>query len=63
MAEKAKKWIAGAIKHPGALRKKLGVKKGEKIPAAKLKKAEKSKNPKTKKQALLAETLKKLSKK
>jgi len=27
-------WIKGAIKKPGALRKQLGVKKGEKIPAA-----------------------------
>lgn len=54
----AKKWIQGAIKHPGALRKTLGVKKGEKIAAAKLKKAEDSKNPKTRKRAALAETLK-----
>ena len=52
-------WIAGAIKKPGALRKKLGVKKGEKIPLNKLKKAEHSKNAKTKKQAVLAETLRK----
>ena len=57
-----KKWIQGAIKHPGALRETLGVKKGEKIPAAKLKKAEHSKNPKTAKRARLAETLKKLNK-
>jgi len=55
-------WIAGAIKKPGALRKTLGVKKGEKIPAAKLKKAEHSKNPKTRKRAILAETLKKMHK-
>jgi hypothetical protein len=55
-------WIAGAIKKPGALRKTLGVKKGEKIPAAKLKKAEHSKNPKTRKRAILAETLKGLKK-
>ena len=27
-------WIKGAIKKPGALRKSVGVKKGEKIPAA-----------------------------
>ena len=56
------KWIQGAIKHPGALRKTLGVKKGEKIPEAKLKKAEHSKNPKTAKRAHLAETLKKMHK-
>jgi len=30
-AKEAKKWIQGAVKKPGALRKKLGVKKGEKI--------------------------------
>jgi len=56
-------WIAGAIKKPGALKKSLGVKKGQKIPTAKLKKAEKSKNPKTRKRAVLAETLKKMNKK
>ena len=33
-----KNWIKGAIKKPGALRKSMGVKKGEKIPAAKIKK-------------------------
>lgn len=59
MAEK-KKWIQGAIKKPGALRKSLHVKKGEKIPESKLKKAEHSKNPKTRKRANLAETLKHL---
>jgi hypothetical protein len=58
-----KKWIQGAIKKPGALRESLNVKKGEKIPAAKLKKAEHSKNPKTRKRAALAETLKKMHKK
>jgi hypothetical protein len=33
-----KDWIKGAIKKPGALRKQLGVKKGEKIPVATLNK-------------------------
>lgn len=28
----AEKWIKGAIKRPGALREKMGVKEGEKIP-------------------------------
>lgn len=28
----ADKWIQGAIKRPGALREKMGVEKGEKIP-------------------------------
>ena len=63
MAQGKKNWIAGAIKKPGSLRKTLGVKKGEKIPAAKLKKAEKSKNPTTARRARLAETLKSFSKK
>ena len=56
----AEKFIQKAIKHPGALRKKLGVKEGQKIPEKKLKKAEHSKNPTTRKQAVLAETLKKM---
>ena len=30
-AKEAKKWIQGAVKKPGALRRKLGVKKGDKI--------------------------------
>lgn len=58
----AEKFIQKAIKHPGALRKKLGVKEGHNIPASKLKKAEHSKNPTTRKQAVLAETLKKMRK-
>ena len=58
----AKKWIQGAIKHPGALHKELGVKKGKNIPAAKLKKAEHSKDPATRKRAHLAKTLKKMHK-
>lgn len=62
MTEK-KRWIKSAIKHPGALRKSLHVKKGEKIPSSKLKKAEHSKNPKTAKRARLAETLKKMHRK
>jgi hypothetical protein len=62
MAEKKKNFIVEAIKKPGALRKTLKVKKGEKIPLAKLKKAEHSKNPKTAKRAHLAETLRKLHK-
>jgi hypothetical protein len=61
MAEK-KKWIQEAVKKPGALRKSLHVKKGEKIPEKKLKKAEHSKNTKTKKRAVLAATLKKMHK-
>ena len=53
-----KKWIQGAIKHPGALHKALHVPAGQKIPAAKLEKAAHSKNPTMRKRAALAKTLK-----
>jgi len=39
----AKKFIKKAIKHPGALRRELGAKEGENIPAGKLEKATKAK--------------------
>lgn len=61
MAEK-KNFIKEAIKKPGALRKSLHIKEGDKIPEFKLRKAEHSDNPKTRKRAVLAETLKKLRK-
>lgn len=51
------KWIQSAIKKPGSLRKSLGVKKGEKIPAGKLAAAAK-KPGKLGQRARLAETLK-----
>ena len=57
-----KNWIAGAIKHPGALHKELHVKESEKIPEKKLEKAAHSKNPKERKRANLAKTLKKMHK-
>ena len=50
-------WIQGAIKKPGALHKELGVPPGQKIPAKKLAKAEKSKNPKERKRAEFAKEL------
>jgi len=57
------KWIQGAIKKPGALRTALGAKKGQDIPASKLKAAAEGKyGAKTEKRAVLAETLKKLKK-
>ena len=57
----AEKWIQKAIKKPGALRKSLGVKSGQKIPAGKLAKAAKA--PGTLgKRARLAQTLKGLKK-
>ena len=57
-----KKFIQKAIKKPGALRKSLGVKKGEKIPASKLKAAAKKKG-KMGQRAQLVITLGKLRKK
>ena len=33
---RAKNWISGAIKHPGALHAQMGVPQGQKIPAKKL---------------------------
>ena len=59
---KADHWIAGAVKHPGALHKELHVPEGKKIPEKKLKKAEHSKNPVEAKRAHLAETLKDMRK-
>jgi hypothetical protein len=57
----SEKWIQKAIKKPGALKKELGVKKGEKIPAAKLATAAKKKGVEGRR-ARLAETLRGLSK-
>ena len=58
---KPKNWIAGAIKKPGALRKELHVKAGEKIPAKKLAAAAKAPG-KLGQRARLAQTLKKMHK-
>lgn len=54
-------FIKGAIKHPGALHKQLGVKPGEKIPAGKLAAAAK-KGGKEGQRARLALTLARLRK-
>ena len=59
MPTKKKDWIKGAIKKPGALRKQLGVKQGEKIPAKKLDWAAKQPG-KLGQRARLAKTLKKM---
>jgi len=56
------KWIQKAIKKPGALRKSLGAKKGQPIPAGKLAAAAK-KPGKIGQRARLAQTLKKMKKK
>lgn len=61
MADKPKNWIKGAIKHPGALHKELGVPAGKKIPKSKLKAAAK-KGGKEGRRANLAITLSKLKK-
>lgn len=57
----AEKWIQKAIKHPGALRKSMGVKKGETIPAKALAAAAKKPGV-TGKRARLAQTLKAMKK-
>ena len=57
----AEKWIQKAIKNPGSLRSKLGVKEGQTIPAKKLAAAAK-KSGTIGKQARLAQTLKGLKK-
>lgn len=62
MARGGKLDIKKAIKKPGALRKSLGVKKGEKIPARKLAAAAK-KPGKLGQRARFAQTLAKLRKK
>lgn len=55
-------WIKGAIKKPGALHKELGVAKGKKIPASKIRAAAK-KGGKLGQRARLALTLSKMRKK
>lgn len=54
-----KNWIAGAIKHPGALRKSLHAKKGKPLPLTRLHAAAK-KGGKLGKRARLALTLRKM---
>lgn len=57
-----KKWIQGAIKHPGALRREMGVKEGKNIPQGKLEAA--AKKPGTEgRRARLAMTLAKMRRK
>ena len=56
-------WIQKMGMKKGALHKTLGVPEDKKIPEKKLKKAERSQNPTTRKRAQLAETLKGLNKK
>lgn len=53
----ANKWIQKMHMKKNALHEELGIAKGKKIPAKKLAKAEKSKNPLLAKRAHLAKTL------
>lgn len=53
-------WIQDAIKHKGSLHKALGVPSKEKIPSGRIEAATHSKNPKLRKKAVLAQTLKKM---
>lgn len=62
MKSGGRKWISGAIKHPGALHKMLHVPQGEKIPAKKMAAARHSSNPLERKRANLAKTLSHLHK-
>lgn len=59
-----KNWISEAIKpsSKGKLHKALGIAEDKKIPEKKLDKAEHSKNPTLKKEAILAKTLKSFKK-
>lgn len=57
---KKKKWIQKAIKKPGALRKQLGAKEGEPIPASRLSAASRKEGA-LGRRARLAQTLKKLA--
>lgn len=60
----SEKWIQKAVsKHPGKLHRELGVPEGKKIPAKKLAKAQHSKNPTIRREANLAKTLRKISRK
>ena len=58
----ASKWIQKADMKKGALRKELNVPEGKNISAKKLDKAMHSSNPKVKRQAVLAKTLKSMKK-
>ncbi len=55
MAEK-KHWMQGAVKHPGGLHRALGVPLDKNIPRSKIEEAARSKNPRIRKMASLAET-------
>ena len=58
-----KKWIAGAVKHPGALHAQLGVPQGQTIPLAKVQVAAHSRNPVLRERAQFALNVRGLKKK
>lgn len=58
----SKNWIADATSNEGGLHRSLGIPEGKTIPGKKLMNATHSSNPKTRKQAQLAETLSKIHK-
>ena len=60
----AMNWIKSAInpKNKGSLRRALGAKPGQPIPAKKLARAAHSNNPKLRRRAVLAETLRRMHK-
>ncbi len=53
-------WIKGAVSHPGALHRDLGVKQGKKIPVSKIREAAKG-NDVTAKRARFALTMRKIN--
>lgn len=55
-------WIQGAIRHPGALRRKLRVPEGKTIPAEKLR-IKPGDSPTTRRQKTLARALRRLNRK
>lgn len=55
----ARRWIQGAIKHPGALHREMGVPEGQKIPKTRIEKAAKG-DGKEAARARLALTLEKM---
>jgi hypothetical protein len=55
-ASKKKNWMQGAVKHPGALHRQLGVPANQKIPAARLSAAANSNNALLARRARLAQT-------
>lgn len=75
MARQSRFWIQEAIRRPGALRKQLGIRTGQKIPAEVLRRIAEAEigekvrvdgtmrvSPTLKKRAVLARTLRRLSK-